>query len=579
MRNWISAIRNLIGFDLKRRDVPLNFKFPVISHRVEAKNTWGLSFYDSLDRNSADQYSYLKLIMGRIKHLNRCQISTHQRWTTTNEIIDLFYKRALKVLRLHSETGGMPESGDRKNILMITSGICEILIISCQIIFNNYYQSSNFNFQKSRQKFKKVGLRIFEIFSLNQQLKALRYQLPTSNDWDALHIVFLTLKSHDDIFENQITLKNKLEIESTRTVADLYSGIIIFSHFKPLEWPTHLQWIIEKYLNSSLKSINFFEADSNSINRRDFIKVDGFEGDSSKLLSVKDPQDLSIFLDCSEFFLQIRADCMALIKCMRSRQIKDIPLRFSRFKEADRMVISHKLINGIDHVKVYDLDNKCDQLRDFRLFIGFSEVYELLQHQQGDFAREERLADALAKRSAIIASDHYSGNETLWTLVYEKFDKIRLRTQESNYTTPMKIGSLLAYGIGDSVKRPVLSVITRIERVDRKTVTIDLEIIGRHAESAVISLKQKNGNIGNRAILISKDEKSIHSGLLVQPIEVLWGLDEFSLHRKGVVESLHLDTLQIATSDFSLFSTQLPAVQLDSGEQRNLAERSGSQFK
>jgi len=95
----------------------------------------------------------------------------------------------------------------------------------------------------------------------------------------------LTLKSHDDIFENQITLKNKLEIESTRTVADLYSGIIIFSHFKPLEWPTHLQWVIEKYLNSSLKSINFFEANSNSINRRDFIKVDGFEGDSSKLLS------------------------------------------------------------------------------------------------------------------------------------------------------------------------------------------------------------------------------------------------------------------------------------------------------
>jgi len=156
MRNWISAIRNLIGFDLKRRDVPLNFKFPVISHRVEAKNTWGLSFYDSLDRNSADQYSYLKLIMGRIKHLNRCQISTHQRWKTTNEIIDLFYKRALKVLRQHSETGGMPESGDRKNILMITSEICEILIISCQIIFNNYYQSSNFNFQKSRQNLKKL---------------------------------------------------------------------------------------------------------------------------------------------------------------------------------------------------------------------------------------------------------------------------------------------------------------------------------------------------------------------------------------------------------------------------------------
>lgn len=579
MPKWLRAIRDLIGLDLKKRDAPLSFRFPVISHRVEAKNVWGLSFHAGLKRNAADQFSYLELVMARIKHLNRCQISTGQRWTITNEVIDIFYKPALGILRQHSETGGLPESDDRRKILILSSDICEILIISCQIIFNNYYKSSNFIFQKSRNKFRKIGLRTFELFSLNQKLKALRYQLPENSDWDALHTVFLTLKSHDDVFVKQITLKNQLKIESPRNVVDLYSDAIIFKHLKPLEWPTHLQWIIDKYLKNLSKSTNFVKFATAKVNKFDLIKVNLLSKNPGKTLSPEELVNQAIFLDCSEIFSQIRTDCMALIKSMQSRQAKDIPLRFSRFKETDRLVISHKLMNGIDHTNFYDVDNRSDKLHDFRLFIGFSEVFELLQHQQGDFAKEERLADALAKRSAIIARDQHSSHETLWTLVYEKFDKIRLKTLESNYTTPMKIGSLLAYGIGESIRKPNLAVISRIERTDRKTVIIDLEIIGRHAESVVVSLKQENSKIGNRAILVSKESKSLYSGLLVQPIEVLWGIDEFSLHKKWGIEPLHLETLQMATSDFSLFSTHLPSTRADSDEHSNQAEHSLSHSK
>ena len=562
MGNVVKKVRAFLGLDLKKRDTPLNFKFPLASHRVQAKNVLGLSFHAHLNREQDDPSAYFELIKARVKHLNRCALSTRQREKLTGEITTLFYEKALQISRQSSQTAGIPENDDRKRLLVVTSKICQILIVSNQILFDKYYNSSNFIFERSRKKFKRSGLIIFELFLLNQRLKGLRYQKPENSEWAALHTVLITLKLHDDISHPQATLKHQLKIESPKSINTLFVSLVIFDYFKPLQWPTHLQWVIESYLNSVTNPVDVLFCDSAYPAGHDAITVYGSGNIRHSVVHPDTSPKPIIMLDCGVLFSQIRSDCMALITALQSKQIDDIPLRFAKFKENERLVISHKLLHGMDHSEPYDLDNKNDQLHDLRLFVGFSEVFALLHHQQGEFAHEERLADALAKRSAVIAQDDHSGNSTRWTLLYENATHIRLSTQESSYTTPMKIGSLLAYGIGESIKKPSLAVVSRIERTTEKTVILDFEVISKYAESVVVTRNHVGKNVGNRGILISSQKKSSQWGLLVQPMDVLCGVDEFSMYRKKEVLPLHLETLKMATTDFSLFSIPLSASQL-----------------
>lgn len=559
MGSLVKSIKTALGLDLKSRATPLNFKFPVISQRLQATSVLGLSFDAQVKHVESDPCAFFELIKSRVKHLNRCALSTRDREKLTDEITALFYKKAVQACLDRCPDAGIPEPAQHRKLYVLAAEICQILIVSNQILFDSYYKQSNFQFQRSRSQFRQAGLRIFELFDLNQQLKALRYQFPEKTEWQALQTVLYALKEHDTITQPQSSLKHQLKLEPPRSITSLFIGSVIFEYFRPLEWPTQLQWVIRSYLKSVPKSVDLIFGQSSQPTGPDVIMVPAATPASGNATNLAQPP---MALNCAVLFAQIRNDCQGLIKALRSRQIADLPVRFAKFKEAERLVISNKLLQGIDPSEPYQPSDRSHQLHDLRLFVGFSEVFDLLQHQQSEFAHEERLSDALAKRSAIIAQDPRSEQSTLWTLIHQSPSRIRLSTQESSYTTPMKIGSLLAYGIGKSINQPCLTLVSRLERLGSNTVILDLDILSGYAEPVVISLNQGNQKVGHRALLIASQNSSWPWGLVLPPLEVLPGVDEFSMYRNGQAHPLDLETLRMATTDFSLFSTKLSSAEL-----------------
>jgi len=88
------------------------------------------------------------------------------------------------------------------------------------------------------------------------------------------------------------------------------------------------------------------------------------------------------------------------------------------------------------------------RMQDLRIFIGLHEVFQLLQHIADDGGWQgvgERMSDLLARHSSALSEDDIGTVESAWFLQYQNNQEIRLSTQETRYTKPMKIGDVIAY--------------------------------------------------------------------------------------------------------------------------------------
>jgi hypothetical protein len=65
---------------------------------------------------------------------------------------------------------------------------------------------------------------------------------------------------------------------------------------------------------------------------------------------------------------------------------------------------------------------------------------------------------------------------------------LRLKTQESKFTTSMRIGMMAAYGVGDAgIAKPRFGMIARIFRPAPQTVIVDIVKHGEYLEPVIVS--------------------------------------------------------------------------------------------
>jgi hypothetical protein len=175
--------------------------------------------------------------------------------------------------------------------------------------------------------------------------------------------------------------------------------------------------------------------------------------------------------------------------------------------------------------------------------------------------------DKLAKRSALLAEDHVATTESVWFMLYHDSKMIRLRTQETQFTTPMEVGALLSYGMGEeAVNSPRLAAVSRIYRPSAKTVVIDLFRLARYAEPVAIFPKSDLGEAARDekgyAALLMHDELIGGWCLAFPPQGILLAVKEMTLKRGDKSYDLTLAGLRNVTADFYVFSTSLTTEQL-----------------
>lgn len=560
MKKLLGAMRRWLGLNAPKRDIPLNFALPKISDRVVATQVIGAGFGQDLANADEKPADYFGVLKARIRYLNRCELKPAQRLDITREVVALFYAKALEQMTRQARSGGIPETQDRKLILTAMIDIAQILGVSYQIVFSHYYQGSAYAYNRAHSRVLESASRILELLNLKQQAQALRYQLLTDVDWQVANKLFYVMSLYEDVLMPAPTLKQVLKLESPDSYCELYAALHVVDRFNPLRWPTHLQWIVRSYMKSIANAVTVHPGKASDKIGRDHLVSYCDSGAPAGMQSPDKPLDQALILDCHALFGAIRKDCLSLIKAAKTNRVDEVPARFATFKESERFIISEQLFIGLEQVEVEAGSPSVREtnINDLRIFVGFPAVFALLQHRQSDFASEEQLV----KRSAVIAEDHHADKNSMWSLLLKNERTMRLSTQESSYTTAMAIGSLLAYGIGEDVNRPSLAVVSRIFRPADKSVVIDITSIASYAEAAAFSLKSGSAPQGKQAILVHDSRRCGEWDLIVRPMDILFGFDNFSLHRKQQTHALNLENVRNATPDFSLFSTNLTTSQL-----------------
>jgi hypothetical protein len=411
--------------------------------------------------------------------------------------------------------------------------------------------------------------RIFELMLLKQQAMALRYQVLGEQDWRAVNTLFYVMSSYEDVERAFPTLQKLLKSDVGRSAASLqeqFALLHMVGRFDMLRWPVHLQWIISNYMNGVESAVTVRMTDAGAPARNELIAYCYGEKAASTSAS-QSPPGPAMLLDYRNLSTAIHEDCRGLMESTKNRNAAAMPPRFARFLEIDHSVIADQLLRGLGDTesdKCVESETNFDELR---IFVGFSQVFDMLRHKHGAFASEDRLEDVLAKRSALIAEDHLATDRSVWTLLFKNEKMLRLSTQETRYTTSMTIGSLLAYGLGDGINHPSLAVVERILRPSNKRVVIDLHIIAQYAEQVLMTVnaakQAATGPRHGKAALLLYDKTGLGGwGLMFKPQNILPGFDQIAMHRRQRELPIDLKSRCNVTHDFHLYTTSLTSAQL-----------------
>ncbi len=565
MAGVIDRVRCYFGLGLPSRELPLNFNLPRMSSKLRAKNSGNADLMRDLDEAKGVPVDYFRLLMNEVKHINRCAMKPSQRLELTREITDLFYPLALAQIAVHAKTGGIPESEDRRLALKGLIDIAQIMVGSYQILFAHYYTASNLKYARARKTVLESATRIFELLILKQQARALRYQLLGAHDWQLVNTVFYVMSRYEDVEQPLPTLRKRLELgggHSDISLREQFALLHTVAQFDMLRWPTHLQWVIGSYLHGVENAVQI-RLDDVKLGRNELIAYCYGSSPAGTKQVVKQTGP-SIILNFQILTDTIRKDCLGLVQAKKNRNAALIPPRFARLPENEHFVISTQLINGLQYSSVDVAAEQKIKVEDLRIFVSFADVFSFLHHKQGKYATEERLADLLAKRSALIAEDHVATEESVWSLLFQSEKMIRLATQETRFTTPMTLGSLLAYGVGDDINRPSLAVVSRIFRPAPKEVVIDIQIVANYAEAVTFTVNAVESSLPKvtPALLVYSKARVGEWALMFPPQDILPGFDKLEMSRNNQSLVPELKSRLNATDDFYLFSTSLMSEQL-----------------
>lgn len=395
----------------------------------------------------------------------------------------------------------------------------------------------------------------------------LRYQQLNERDWQTANATFHVMHRYEDTSAPIKSLGEKLKLNASyhySTLQDIFITIQLIGLVDRMGWPTHLHGFLRSYIAAIPNSAQIKLDDGKAaLDRNSCIAECHGKAAMQKTRTSPTP---ALILDCRVFLDAVRRDCMNLVACKRDRKPDLMPVRFFRIPEIERFVVSDLLTKAYFGNSLTVLPEHEQKAADLRVYVGFQAVFSLLRNtfNRGD---SERLVDKLAKRSALLAEDHVATVESVWFMLYQDSKMIRLRTQESQFTTAMGVGALLSYGMGeDAVNSPRLAVVSRIYRPSTKTVVIDLFRLARYAEPVAVFLKNDLSEVAGEekgyAALLLHDELIGGWCLAFPPQGILLTAKELTLKRGNQSYDVTLGALRNVTTDFYVFATSLTSEQL-----------------
>ena len=550
----VVEVRKFLLLDVPERSIALNFKLPSPSARAKVGSASSVDLYDSEN----DPLEFFKLLHTRIKFLNFAKLRVGSRLRVNRNLLKIFYAPAISQMVALAKTGGVPESEDHRQTLILISDIANILIVSCALVFANYYEGSKYHYARNRKQVLELASCIFELLLIKQQARALRYQGLDSGDWGMANTVFYVMRAYENVAQPMPARLSKLSMDAARvnrSLSDQFILLQICAWFDLLRLPTPLQWVVGSYLLKVNNAVQIKD-DTGSLSANELlVYCQGKQAAETRRL--KTPAGPALILNLHHLVEAMHQDCQAK-ENINTRDASHVMPRFAHFEAADHFVIRNQFLSRLSSKEENTVSSDVQQVDDLRIFVGFSAIFAMLRHRRSEFGSEERLEDSLSKRSAVFAVDGREIRQSLWSFSFQNERMTRFTTTEGQETTAMGIGMLLAYGAGDEVHRPRLAVVSRILRHSGRVLELDMRFIASYCEPVVLSFN----TLKVAGLMVYDPSNGGRWSLAFAPRDVLIGIDKVELHRNQKIIAVELTAILDASRDFYLLDTTLTSSQL-----------------
>jgi hypothetical protein len=563
MASIVEKLRGLAGGSAALGEVRITFSVPT---PVSAEPPPELARLH-LGKRDADHNGPLEYLSGCRKEaraLSRCTLAPGKRLQVTDEFASHFVLIAAKHIKTHSDDGGIPDNDRRKAILDTTSAVIGYLIDSYKVAFRKLYGGTPAGAAGSRE-FELSAFRILELTKLLQRVLGLRYQVLTGPAWLSVNTVYHVMRAAGRDTVPIEPLETDLLEDSDappQSVAEMFLAIQMIARFDILKWPTELH----QFLFAYCKSIGFLGeliADDGAALRRNTSLAYCYDTRQARMVRANAAETLgpSVVIDWTKMIKKITNDMIVFFGPATKVDLSYFQKRLETMTYNGCLSLVQLQFDCFTDERPHAaIDTGRGEACDMRIFIGFKSVYELLHNiHRGKYGIGNRLDDVLAKRSAVFADDDVATVESVWFRQYEDKDLVRLKTQESKFTTSMRIGMMAAYGVGnDGIAKPLFGMIARIFRPSAGEVIVDIVKHGEYLEPLLVSSdaaafdgKDRSAGLVLGAILVKATQGD--TKLLLPPLSTLREQARLVMKRMTSREPITLGKLQTVTRDFFLF--------------------------
>jgi hypothetical protein len=483
-----------------------------------------------------------------LKRLNSERVALKKRLAWVEHCLQYACPAIRKVYSEHYKGEALPESHDRREGLVAAINTCAQLAAGYKHILKHDYELADQRYVRVRDRVQRCALRVLEFIRMEQRLRALRYQKLPPVAWLDCNRIFFALAQCEDLDQPQEGL-TCMQLQSERKSPDPERRAAPVASIRQVYAAIQVYGLLD---TNTLSSPKMHVADAQLCKVLPELKVTTDAGgtlatgqvivyhnqDRPPFFERQDEKAQAALAKERELLLAKEQDCSHLMAPIAVR-INLTPLEEALVEEHRQLLarFDHSDEEGRPGVMdpgdlslLLTVDAMCDKLhlkrrreqRDYAVgrkvmyvYNGFMSAYKLLMDavaedddSRAQLADENQLRDALAGRSALIASDEDSNIAGQWFVMDISEGGVHIKTRESQFTTSLFIGQLVAYSFSrEELREPAVGYICRLSRNAQGDMEVTLRSLAKRAKAtAVQSSFLSQNDMALPGILTLKDD-------------------------------------------------------------------------
>jgi len=564
---------NFSGRDaLPAREFSLQFNLPAQMKDKRYRPEQNLSALQKELRTYQDApLSQLELAIAQLQFLVRYECPLKKRLAMLELVGGEVSALIRRIYRQYRDEYSASGNSSRKHNLDHLLELIRLLTVGFQQVFFSLYQLPEYRYQGQRKRLVKVGMRILELFYVEQRVCALCYQLFPPQRWRDFNQVFFVLWLCGEVNELQplmIDLPGHLrssEVASNKTQQimprQLFISVQLFGSVDCYTWPSEFVQVLDSYIKLFEPELEIKPDDGVELQCGHLLTFSNSE--RPPLYRRTNPQGVGFLIDILALKHQVGHDYACLNSLEENEVLQRVSAPLSVLSQTQRLAFVDMLQNKLQPRQRRDERIVIEAYRDFTVVSGFMNCYKKLpKGSKKPVTRDSVLSisldDMLAGRSSVLADDSRDVKHGEWYVINDSKGGVLVRAKETRYLVALGVGQLVLFSpLTDSSTPAQVGYVSRLLRSGLGEISVTIQKLSSQAENVVLqtALMHQSGE-AVPAFLI-RAVKSMGWQLLV-PSKYTEQLSQEGLFMRRGKRLFSVDVIQIVQrhKDYSLLDIQ-----------------------